>query len=143
MLLQMAMFYFFFLRLNNILHLLNPFICQWTFRLLPCLAAVNSAAMNKWGTNIFSYYSLCLFQIYAQQWNCQIIGQLYFSFLKKLPYYSAQEQQKFTLPPTVQKGFTFSTPSPAFIICRLFEDGHSDQCEVILHGFRLHFSNNQ
>ena len=26
----------------------------------------------------------------------------------------------------------FSTPSPAFIVCRLFNDGHSDQCEVNL-----------
>ena len=32
-------------------------------------------------------------------------------------------------------------PSPAFIVCRLF-DGHSDKCEVIPHcSFELHFSN--
>ena len=31
------------------------------------------------------------------------------------------------------------TPSPAFIIYRLFDDGHSDQCEVTLHcDFGLH-----
>ena len=35
----------------------------------------------------------------------------------------------------------FSAPSPAFIICSLSDDGHSDQCEVILHcSFDLHFS---
>ena len=27
----------------------------------------------------------------------------------------------------------FSTPSPAFIVCRHFDDGHSAQCEVIPH----------
>ena len=27
----------------------------------------------------------------------------------------------------------FSTPSPAFFVCRLFNDGHSDWCEVISH----------
>ena len=27
--------------------------------------------------------------------------------------------------------YIFSTPSLAFIVCRLFEDGHSDWCEVI------------
>ena len=27
----------------------------------------------------------------------------------------------------------FSTSSPAFIVCRLFHDGHSDLCEVISH----------
>ena len=31
------------------------------------------------------------------------------------------------------EGSLFSTSSPAFITCRLFEDGHSDQCEVTLH----------
>ena len=36
--------------------------------------------------------------------------------------------------------FLFSTRT-AFIICRLFDDGHSDQCEVISHcSFDLHFS---
>ena len=29
-----------------ILHLLYAFICQWTFRLLPCLSIINSVAMN-------------------------------------------------------------------------------------------------
>ena len=38
--------------------------------------------------------------------------------------------------------FFFPIPSPAFIICRLFDDGHSDWYEVILHcGFDLHFFN--
>ena len=35
--------------------------------------------------------------------------------------------------PTVQDGSLFSTPSLAFIVCRLFDGGHSDQCEMILH----------
>ena len=37
----------------------------------------------------------------------------------------------------------FSTASPEFIICRPFDDDHSDWCEVISHcGFDLHFLNN-
>ena len=44
----------------------------------------------------------------------------------------------------MQECSLFSTSSPAFIICRLFEDGHSDQCEVISHcSFDLHFSNKE
>ena len=36
----------------------------------------------------------------------------------------------------------FSTSFPAFTVCRLFDDGHSDWCEVIPHcSFDLHFSN--
>ena len=39
------------------------------------------------------------------------------------------------------RGFLFSTWSPAFIICRLFEDGHSVWCKVVPHNsFGLHFS---
>ena len=37
-----------------------------------------------------------------------------------------------------------STPSPAFIVRRLFDDVYSDPCEVIPHcGFDLPFSNNE
>ena len=45
---------------------------------------------------------------------------------------------------TVQEGFLFSIPSAAFIICRLFDDGHYDWCEVISYcSFDLHFCNNK
>ena len=40
----------------------------------------------------------------------------------------------------MREGSLFSTPSPAFMVCRFFHDGHSDQCEVISHcSFDLHF----
>ena len=36
----------------------------------------------------------------------------------------------------------FLHTSPAFLISRLFNDGHSDQCEVVPHcSFDLHFPN--
>ena len=33
----------------------------------------------------------------------------------------------------MQECSLFSTPSLAFVVGRLFDDGHSDQCEVISH----------
>ena len=33
----------------------------------------------------------------------------------------------------MQKHSLFSTSSPAFTVCKLFDDGHSDWCEVISH----------
>ena len=36
------------------------------------------------------------------------------------------------IPITVHECSLFSTPSPAFIVCRIF-DGHSDWCEVIFY----------
>ena len=42
------------------------------------------------------------------------------------------------------RGFPFSTPSPAFIICKLFDGSDSDLCEMVPHcGFDLHFSDNE
>ena len=38
---------------------------------------------------------------------------------------------------------TLST-SPAFIVCRFVDDGHSDWCEMIPHrNFDVYFSNNE
>ena len=39
----------------------------------------------------------------------------------------------------MQECSLFFASSPAFIVCRFFDDGHSDRCEVISHcGFDLH-----
>ena len=40
---------------------------------------------------------------------------------------------QFTFSPTVQEGSLFSTPSPAFVVCGLVNDGHSDWGEVVPH----------
>ena len=56
-----------------------------------------------------------------------------FSFLKEPPYCSPQWLYQYTFPPIIQEGSLFSTPSPAFIVCRYFEDGHSVQCKVTPH----------
>ena len=46
------------------------------------------------------------------------------------------------IPANSARGFPFFTSSPAFTVCRFFNDGHSNQCEVIPHcSFDLHFSN--
>ena len=38
----------------------------------------------------------------------------------------------------------FPTSSPTFVICRLFDDSHSDRCEVMSHcGYDLHFSDEE
>ena len=48
------------------------------------------------------------------------------------------------IPTKMQEGSLLVIASPAFIACRFFDDGHSDQCEVIPHcSFDLHFSNNK
>ena len=46
------------------------------------------------------------------------------------------------IPMNSIRSFPFSTFSPAYIVYRMFDDGHSDWCEVILIFLNLHFSNN-
>ena len=42
------------------------------------------------------------------------------------------------------KRVPFSLPSPAFIVCRLFDHSHSNLREMVSHcGFDLHFSDNE
>ena len=46
------------------------------------------------------------------------------------------------IPTHRARNFPFLPPSPAFIVCRLFDDDHSDWCAVISHcSFDWHFSN--
>ena len=48
------------------------------------------------------------------------------------------------IPTNSAKGFPFLHTSPAFIVCRLFDDGHPDQYEVIPPcSFDLHVCNNE
>ena len=65
------------------------------------------------------------------------------SFLRKLHTVFHSGCYQLTFPPTVQEGSLFTTPSPAFIVSRFFDNGHSDWHEVIHHcSSDLHFSNN-
>ena len=42
------------------------------------------------------------------------------------------------------RGFPFLHILSSVIVCRIFDDGHSDWCEVISHcSFNLYFSNNE
>ena len=64
-----------------------------------------------------------------------------FNFLRNLPTAFHSDCTKFTFPPTVHKSSLFSTSLTTFVILCLFDDSHSDRCEVISYcGFDLHFS---
>ena len=123
----------------------NFFIYSSVDRHLGCfhvLAIVNSAAVNNW---IHVSFSILVSSEYMPRNGISgSYGGFIPSFFKESPYLLPQWLYKFTFPSTVQEHSLFSTPYPAFIICRLFDDGHSDWCEVISHcGFDLHFSNNE
>jgi len=101
------------------------------------LAIVNSASLNI-GVHL-------TFRLWLSPDICPGMGWLdhTFSFLKGISILLSIEAVPIYIPATVQEGSHFLTPSPAFIICRLFDDGHSYQYEVTPHcSFDLHFSDN-
>ena len=108
------------------------------------LSTVNSAAMNN-GIHVFFFFSVLVSSRYMPK-NGVVgsYGGFIPSFLRNLHIVFHSGLCQFTFPPTVQEDSLFSTPSPEFIVCRLFDDGHYAQCEVISHcSFDLHFSNNE
>ena len=91
---------------------------------------------------IHVFFNFGFLRVYAQEWDCQVIWWFYSQFFKESPYRPPQWLNQFTFPPIVQEQSLLSTPFPAFIVCILFDDSHSDQCKVISHcSFNLHFSN--
>ena len=106
------------------------------------LAIVNSAAMNS---GIHVSLSVLVSSGYMPRSGIAgSYGGFIPSIFKDSPYCLPQWLYHFTFPPTVQEHSLFSTPSPAFIVCRLFDDGYFDWYEMIPHcSFDLHFCNNE
>ena len=92
---------------------------------------------------------MCLFEFWFPEGICIGVGLLghmvvLFLVFKRISIPSSMWLYQITFPSIVQEHSLFSTPSLAFIVCRLFDDSHSDWCEVIAHcDFDLHFSNNE
>ena len=63
-------------------HLLYPFLCWQTFRLLPCLGHCTQCCNEQWGTCIPS--DPVVLWIYAQEWEWGSYGSSVFSFLRNL-----------------------------------------------------------
>ena len=60
-----------------VLHLLYPFMCQLTLRLLPCLDYCKQHCNEYWGACVLSNHGFLW--IYVEEWDCWI-----FSFLRNL-----------------------------------------------------------
>ena len=107
------------------------------------LAIENSAAMNtgvhiSFQIRVFIFFSRYIFR----SGIAGSYGSFLFSFLRHSILFAIVGAPIYILTNIIPE-FSFSTPSPAFIIGRLFDNSYSNWYEVISHcDFDLHFSNN-
>ena len=78
------------------------------------LAIVHHAAMNN-GIHV-SFSTLVSSGYMLRSGIAGSYGGFIAIFFKESPYHLPQWLYQFTFPPTVQEGYLFSTPSPAFIV---------------------------
>ena len=92
---------------------------------------------------------LSLFQFWFPHDICLVLGLLgymvvLFLVFKGISVPSSVVAVSIYIPTNSARGFLFLHTLSAFIVCRLFDVGHSDWCEVVSHcSFDLHFSNNE
>ena len=92
------------------------------------LPIVNSAAMN---IGVHVSFSVLVSSGYMPRSRIAESYGDFFLVFKGISIPSSIVAVSIYIPPTVPECSLFSTPSPAFIVCRLFDEGKSDRCEVI------------
>ena len=96
------------------------------------LAIVSSAVVNI-GVHMFFPIRVFVFSGYMPRSGMagSYGSSTFKNFLRSLLNVDHSGCYQLIVPPTVQESSLLFTPSVAFVICRLFNDQHSDQCEVI------------
>ena len=122
--------------------LLYPFYVSGHLGCFQVLFIANSAAINI--VVHVSFWIMVSSGCILSSGTAGPYGSFIPSFLKNLNTVLHSHCYQFTFPSTGQEGSLLFTSSLAFIVCRFFDNGHSDWWEGIPHCILdLNFSNNE
>ena len=132
-----------FSMIQRMYHFFYSFVCQWMLGCFHVMAVVNSAAVDL-GVHV----SFCIMIFSGCMPSSGITGSYFYLvlvFLRNLhTVLQSDWLHQFTFSPTAQESSLVSVSGAAFIVCTVFDDGFSAQCEVIPYcSFDLYFSNNE
>ena len=117
---------------------LTLFVCCWALGLLLYIA--NSASMNI-GMHISFSIRVFVFSRYIpRSWIAGSCDSSVFSLRNVHSILHNACTSLHSYQQCLRASFFSPTSSPAFVFCRIFNNRHSDRCEVISHWFDLHFS---
>ena len=109
-------------------HLPYPFFSQWT-RCFHALVFVNSVAVN---IRVHVSFQFIVLSRYMPRSGIAGSYGLFLVFKGTSMLFSIVAIPIY-IPANGVGGSLFSIPSPAFIVCRFFDNGHSDWCKVMSH----------
>ena len=101
-------------------HILYPFICQWTLRLLPCLGYCEQCCYEHCGA--------CIFKSWFSANVCSGLGlvdHMVVLFLVLEPTVFSKRVVQICIPTKSVGGVSFLQTHFSNFICRLFDDGRS------------------
>ena len=101
------------------------------------LAIVNNAAVNNCYKQLI--FELVLLVFLGKYPKVKLLDHMLVLLFWEPPYCFPQWPYQFISLPPVHKGSPFTRSSPPLVVSSLFDESHSDRCEVISHcGFDVH-----
>ena len=121
----------------NVPHLYS-FICQWTFRLLPCLGKCTQCSKEYWGAHIFSNYAFFFSSGYiSRNWIAGYVTILFLVF-KELSILFSIEAVPSYIPNNSVGGLNWplQTISVPFILPVYLSDASSYKASFYPHSYK-------